>query len=66
MVVRRGELPGGCSMRAYEDFLYKDLDGSAFIDPGEHLVHGGAGLHCRLVAEPSLDGLDRAPSADQE
>ena len=68
-------------MRVCEDFLYKDLDGSAFIDPGEHVVNGGAGLvvavgpevavgveglHGRLVPEPSLDGLDRASSTDEE
>ena len=68
-------------MKVCEDFLCKDLDGSAFVDPGEHVVHGGAvlvvtvwpevtvgveGLHGRLVAEPSLDGLDRAAPTDEE
>jgi len=68
-------------MRVCEDFLYKDLDGPVFVDPGEHVVHGGAGLvitvgpevavgveglHGRLVAEPSLNGLDRATPTDEE
>ena len=68
-------------MRVCEDFLYKDLDGSAFVDPGEHVVHRGAGLvvtvwpevavgveglHGRLVAKPSLNGLDRATPTDEE
>lgn len=46
-------------MKVCEHFLYKDLDGSSFVDPGEHVVHCGASLVVTVGPEVAvrIEGL---------